>query len=120
MRAGLVVLGLGLVILWIVGLGEPHATVWLSYCDLGAALASFAIAGFASLGGAAERRLLLAGPLALAAVLLILWVIGLGAHATSWLTWWNFAFGLGFGLLGAGIGSTSAERRGPVSGPRPI
>jgi hypothetical protein len=120
MRAGLVILGLGLVILWIVGLSE-HATPWLDWLLLLGALLSFSTAGVTSLGRAAERRgFALAGPFTLSVGLLILWIIGLATGATAWLAWWTFAFAIGYGLLGAGIGSTAMERRRPISGPRAV
>ncbi len=120
MRAGMIILGLGLVVLWIVALGA-HATGWLTWLDLIAALLAFAAAGFTSLGRAAKSRGLdLVGPFGLAVGLLILWIVGLATGATLWLTWWTFAFGIGFGLLGAGVGSTAMERRRPVSGPRAV
>lgn len=101
-----IALGVGLVILWLVGLGN-HATSWLTWVDGLAALAAFGVAASVSEGMAASRAA--SGPLILAAALFGLWVIALFVGASHWLAWWTFAFGCGFlvlGFLGGSSGRT--------------
>ena len=102
-------MGVGLVILWIVGLGQ-HATPWMTWLDGLGALFAFALAG----GLAATASLALGGGgiFALAIGLGVLWIIGLSTHAVVWLTWWTFAFACGFVLLGivASMGETTTTR----------
>jgi hypothetical protein len=92
-----IALGIGLVILFIVGLGR-HATPWLTWLDGLAALFAFVLAG----AGAATVATALGGGgvFALAIGLGVLWIIGLSTHAVVWLTWFTFAFACGFLLLG--------------------
>src|SRR4051794_11566162 len=80
-------IGLGLAVLWIIGL-SVDATVWLTWSvGIAAALA------FATVGIIPERKgsgwaaFCLGG---IAIGLLALWVVGLTQHATPWLTWWTF------------------------------
>jgi hypothetical protein len=124
MRAGLIVLGLGLLVLWLVGLNSD-ATGWLTWLDFLGGLASLATAAMPGLSVPGEAGALpvressraAVAPLLIGVGLLGLWIAGLIARATPWLTWWNFAFGIAFGLLGSAIGA-AVERRRP--GPRPI
>jgi len=106
-RGVLVAMGIGLVILWIVGLGQ-HATPWLTWLDGLGALFAFALAG--GLAATASAALGGGGIFALAIGLGVLWIIGLSTHAVGWLTWWTFAFACGFLLLGI---VTSV--RGPIT-----
>jgi hypothetical protein len=100
-----IALGIGLVVLFMVGLGR-NATPWLTWMDGVAALGAFAIAAGAlatstSGGGAVIGLGLLLG---------VLWILGLSTHAVLWLTWWTFAFSCAFLLVGL-VASVS----GPVS-----
>lgn len=105
-----VVLGVGLVVLWILGLSQ-HATGWMTWLDGLAALIAFAIA--AGVTSELSRTAAATGPVALAIGLGVLWLIGLGTHAALWLTWWTFAFGVAFLLVGIGA-SVQPERRSRV------
>lgn len=95
------VLAIGLVILWIVGLSQ-HATGWMTWLDGLGALIAFAIA--AGVTATMSRAALATGPVALAIGLGVLWIIGLATHASLWLSWWTFAFAVAFLVLGIGAG----------------
>jgi hypothetical protein len=88
-RIGSVILGVGLVILWIVGMNHG-ATTWLTWMDGLAGLVFFIIAGLATAeagrGGAGA-------PVVVGFALIVFWLVGLGVRATSWLSWWTFVFG---------------------------
>jgi hypothetical protein len=97
-RGTSIVLGAGLVILWLVGLAN-HASPWLTWLELLGAVFSFGLAaaivpnrrGFAVAAGA---------PIALAVYLSLLWIVALTIGATSWMAWWTFAFAVGYLILG--------------------
>jgi hypothetical protein len=99
-------LGVGLIILWIVGLAQ-HATPWLTWLDVVGALFSLAIA--AGAGPAVERAFRAGAPIALGVGLAILWIIALATHATAWLSWWTFGFACAFIILGI-VGGVVGER----------
>lgn len=92
-----VVLGVGLIVLWIAGL-SAHATGWLTWLDGLAGLLAIAIglsfAAHLARGG-------MAGWGGLALGLFALWIIALSAGGTLWLAWWTFAFACGFLVLAA-------------------
>jgi hypothetical protein len=90
------VLAIGLAILWVVGLGH-HATPWLTWLDGLAAVCGLIIAFYAS-----DDEDLARAPIALAAGLGLLWIIGLGAHGQRWLAWWTFGFACAYLALGLG------------------
>ena len=97
-RGTSIVLGAGLVILWLVGLGN-NSTGWLTWLDGVAALCAFAIAAAVipekvGLGARAGA------PVALSLGLFVLWILALSVGATAWLAWWTFAFGCAFLILG--------------------
>jgi len=106
-----VVLGIGLVALWIAGLTQ-HATAWLTWLDVFGALCAFAVAAGA---GARVSTGQAGGAVALGAGLGILWILGILSRADRWLTWWTFAFACAFVLVGIGAGV--GQRR--ISHPRP-
>ena len=108
-----IVLAVGLVILWLAGLSR-HATPWLTWLDVVAALCAFAIAATASAN--LSRSATVGEPIALAVGLGILFVVGLTTHAVRWLTWWTFVFACAFMLLG--LGEATETRR--VDRPRPV
>jgi hypothetical protein len=97
-RGTSIVLGAGLIILWLVGLGN-NASAWLTWLDGAAALCAFGIAaaivpdriGVATAVGA---------PIALAVGLYVLWIVALAVGSTPWLAWWTFAFACAFLILG--------------------
>jgi len=105
-------LGIGLTALWIAGLGSPNTDPWLSWLDGLAALCAFAIAGFTP--SYASKGARVGGPIALSVGLFVLWMIGLGTGAVSWLVWWTFAFACAFLALGI---ATSYERKPPMVEP---
>lgn len=116
-----VVLAVGLVVLWIVALGQ-HATVWLAWLALIGGLCGFGIALGA--GDPAGRMMGVGAPIALAIGLFVLWIIGLATRANTWLTWWDFAFacafllvGIIFGAAGPRLTTTTTTRTTP---PHPV
>src|SRR5690348_8906502 len=100
-----VVLGVGLIILWIVGL-SAHATLWLSWLDGVAGLVAILL-GIAAVPVA---RAGVAGWGLMAFGLFILWIVGLAAHGPGWLAWWTFAFACAFIVLAAAA-TSGMERR---------
>ncbi len=91
-------LALGLVVLWIAGLGSPTSTSWLTWLDGLAALAAFGIAALTPTY--ARRSARMGEPVALSVGLFALFVIGLATGATLWQAWWTFAFACAFLILG--------------------
>lgn len=104
------VLAIGLVVLWILGLSQ-HATGWMTWLDGLGALIGFAIAG--GVTSELSRTAAATGPVALAIGLGVLWIIGLATNASLWLTWWTFAFAVAFLLVGIGAG-VQPERRSRI------
>ncbi len=107
MKAVMIVLAIALGILWIAGL-SAGASGWLVWLDFVGALWALGA------GIAPDRRGTLSNgsAFAIGVGLLVLWIIGLGVHATIWMAWWTFAFGVAFIIAGAvGARSTSAIGR---------
>lgn len=95
MRPIVILLGVGLFILGLVGV---QAVPWLGWLD--AVLGLVAIIG-GSIGGKATGTAWVAGPAALGAGALALWIIALAVNASTSLAWWTFAFGVAFLLCAA-------------------
>lgn len=102
-RGTSIVLGVGLIILWLVGLSN-HATAWLTWLDGLAGLCAFGIA--AAVPANLDTRRAIGGPIGLAVALFVLWIIGLAVGAQGWLSWWTFAFAVAFLVLGFASTST--------------
>jgi hypothetical protein len=107
-RGTSIALGIGLAILWIVGLSN-HAAMWLTWLDGLAALCAFGVAS-AAVPDVTRSTAVTASPIVLATGLFVLWIIGLAVHAEGWLAWWTFAFACGFLLLGLFSGTTTTTR----------
>jgi hypothetical protein len=124
MRPGMILLGIGLGLLWLAGLYN-HATSWLVWLTFASAILSllFGLMPETVSGAAPGKRsgtLMRMPPFVQTAVLLVLWIIGLASGATSWLTWWTFAFAIAYGLLGLGTSLPESRAGRPtVTGPRP-
>lgn len=103
-RVGSVILGAGLVVLWIVGLNQG-ATMWLTWLLGIAGLTSIVVAAMLPAHHGREGA---KSPAALGFVLFAFWILGIATHATSWLTWWTFALGLGY----LGIAAVEARQDG--------
>jgi hypothetical protein len=97
-------LGVGLAVTWGFGLWH-HATGWLNW-----AICASAFVALAGLGPAAASEMFGVGtwPL-ISMVLLAMWLFGLAANATRWLTWLSFAFGCAFLILSAAFTATSGH-----------
>jgi hypothetical protein len=111
-RGSAIVLGVGLVVLWLVGLTRG-ATAWLTWCQLLVAIGSFA---YATLPAMRTRGFGLGGPAFMAITLFVLWMVGLGAGAVSWLCWWTFGFACAYLGVGFLAGSEHIDTR--ISSPR--
>jgi hypothetical protein len=110
-RSGSLLLGMGLVILWVAGL-NAHAPAWIAWLDGLAALCAFALASLAS--GEGVRARASGGALALGFGLLALAIAGLVVRVSSlWVSWWTFAFAAAFLALGL-FGSLGHIERGGV------
>jgi len=92
------VLGVGLLVLWLVGLGSPNSPMWFVWLDGIAGALAFLIAAAAGPNSSVGARV--TGPIALSLGLFALWIIGLASSSPGWLTWWTFAFACSFMLLG--------------------
>lgn len=80
-------IGLGLAVMWIVGM-SVDATIWLTWTVGIAAALSLATVGIIP-----ERRSSAWAAFCLGAIttgLATMWIIGLATHATPWLVWWTF------------------------------
>ena len=98
-------IGLGLAVLWIVGM-SVDAAVWLTWCAGIAAALAFATVGIIpDRNGSVWAALCLGG---ITAGLFALWIIGLATHATPWLTWWTFVAGCLAALAAFGAGMQGA------------
>src|SRR5689334_12071035 len=93
------ILGIGLLILWLVGLQTGGWLTWLIFV---AGCLSI-IAGFA-LPAEGPRSARLSVPLALAIGLYVLWIIGLAVGKAAWKDWWTFAFACAYLLLAVAEG----------------
>jgi hypothetical protein len=109
LRSGSVVLGAGLLFLWIIGLTN-HATAWMTWLDGLSALCAFAIAASAS-GKRPVFRPSVAS-MVLSGGLFIMWMAGIAVQSTRWLRGWTCAFACAFLLLGA-FGEEEGERHEP-------
>jgi hypothetical protein len=96
-RGSAIVLGVGLIILWIAGLAQ-HATPWLDWLTVVGALAAFGIAAMP----VSQRGMAMpvGAPIGLGIALAVLWVLALSTAATGWLAWWVFAFACAFMIVG--------------------
>jgi hypothetical protein len=113
-RNGMILLGVGMLVLWLVGLYH-HATPWLTWADGLGALFAFVAAG--SISAAISRNAMVAAPSAIAAGLFLVWIAALTTVASRWLAWWTFAFACGFLVVGLASGSRPALPR-TTTGPR--
>jgi phosphatidylglycerophosphate synthase len=107
-RTWLWVLGIGLALLVLAQLGDPALPRTIAWLDLAAAAISFI--GAVLTQSSIDRGVRAAGTIALALGLLALWIIGMTEAYPAWVTWWNFAFG--FVYLVVGIATASVKRRG--------
>jgi hypothetical protein len=112
-RATSIVLGAGLIALWLIGLGN-HATPWLTWVDGLAALCAFGLAAAIVSERPNTTVSAIAGPpIFLAVALYVFWIAGLATHATAWLSWWTFVFACAFLVLG--LLASTTERQPTVT-----
>lgn len=92
-RKSTFILGIGLGILWWVGLSEDHRATVLWF-DAVAAVLSF---GMAALLEEPEHRASRAiGPAVLGLGLAAVWIGAMGAQQPSWASWLNFVFAIAY------------------------
>ena len=116
MRIWSIIFGIGLIVLWLVGMNSPEAAPWLMWLDGLAGVAAFILAGLAA--GAVGRRVAAGGPVGLASALFLMWIVGLITRAAPWQSWWTFVFACAFLLLGVNE-RKSHTRIGGGPGERP-
>ncbi len=96
-----VVLGLGLIGLWLAG-SFLHASRWLTWLD--------GVAGVVALFGAAALVEFQSGGTVgsglLALGLFVIWSVGLSTGATLWLSWFTLAFACAFFIVAAASASS--------------
>ena len=92
-RKSCFILGIGLAILWWVGLSENHSATVLWF-DAVAAVLSFGMAALIEEPEHSPSRA--AGPAVLGVGLAAVWIGGMAAHQPIWASWLNFVFALGF------------------------
>ena len=108
-RTWSLLLGVGLVFLGLAGLGStgtgPGTGSWVPWFDFVGAFLSLVVAGSAKSGTLDAERV--AGPRMISIGLFVIWIAALiiGNVPTS-LAWWNFTFGLAYGLVAMTAGGT--------------
>ena len=89
-RRGSFLIGLGLALLWWIGLSLNHSATLLWFDAVGAVVA-FAIGGLVD--DTVERNPANAlGPAFLALGLGVVWIVALASHQPAWVAWFNFLF----------------------------
>jgi hypothetical protein len=86
-------IGLGLALLWAIGLGlNSHATMlWFNAV---AAIVAFGIAALVEEREGEHNPANAFGPALLGLGLAVLWVVGVASHEPRWVSWLNFLFAL--------------------------
>lgn len=92
------ILGIGLLCLWGVGLGDFSVNGWITWMDGLAAVFAFTIAILTP--AFPSRREKMQGPLEISFGLFCLWGIGLLLGSAPWVSWWNLGFAMAFLLVG--------------------
>lgn len=92
-----ILLGVGLLGLWLAGIGN-YGTVWLSWLDFVAGVASF-VAAFLVIQPMSKRARAYF-PILLGIGIAVLWAVGLATQASRWLVWSNLWFSCAFVMLG--------------------
>ena len=98
LRASLCALAVSMLLLWVVGVADG-ATTWMTWIDGGAALLTLLLVAIT--GPRSGPIHASVGPAMLGTLLVVLFIIGLGARASGWLTWFTLAFGAGYLLFAA-------------------
>jgi hypothetical protein len=109
----LILLGIGLLVLWLVGLGERSAgwLLWLNFI-----VGVLSIVGGLTISEGMARGARVGEPTLLSLALFVFWIVALATSVASWKTWWTFAFACAYGLLAiSGTSETAMRRRRPIS-----
>jgi hypothetical protein len=114
-RAILVAFGVGLLLLWVVGLADQAAS-WLTWLvGIVGLLAILAAVVMPEHGSPAQVA---AGPTLLGFGLIAMWVVALATRTSPWLAWWTFAFGGGLVVFG-GMAALERRLKLPLAGSSP-
>lgn len=110
-----IILGVGLVILGLSGLGSMGGT-WIAWLDIVGGvfgiIAASSSTNYAGISG--EQYPSVAGLASVTVGLFAMWIIGLATQSvTTTMSWWNFGFGVAFGLLA--VGTRRAVVKNPVA-----
>lgn len=103
-------LGVGLLALWALGLGDARASSWVVWLLGLGSLWSFGIALYSSDVPSQVERV--AQPLALAVGLFAVWLIGIALDSVAWLNRWTFVSAMAYLFLGI---SGFVKKKRPVS-----
>ena len=98
LRASLAALAVSMLLLWVVGVADG-ATTWMTWLDGLAGILTLLLVPVTSPDSGPITASV--GPAMLGTLLVVLFVIGLGAHASGWITWFTLAFGAGYLLFAA-------------------
>lgn len=117
LRASLVALGIAMVLLWIVGLVD-NATPWVVWLGGVAAVLTFLLVPVTrdDVGPIGVSL----GPNLIGLGLLAVFIVAEVTHASAWITWFTFAFSVGYLMLAAfafmvRAFEPSAESRRPIT-----
>jgi hypothetical protein len=91
------ILGIGLLCLWGVALGDSSVSGWITWMVGLAAIFAFLIAVMTP--AFPTRRERIQRPLEIAFGLFCLWAIGLFTEGAHWISWWSLGFSISFLLL---------------------
>src|SRR5262249_22895503 len=111
-RPWMIVLGVGLLLLWLAGVGSRTGG-GLLWIDFVLGVASIGAGVFAA---ALSRNARMGIPVALSIALFFVWMSGLALRQQPWRSWWTFAFACGYLLVAALAGA--AQQR-PTEGAPP-
>jgi hypothetical protein len=113
MRPLSIVCGIGLVILWLVGLGSATSAPWLTWLNALGAIMSFVVASSVQTRTAAINT-----AVGTSIGLFALWIIGLSTDGLAYQNWWTFVFACLMGvaaLLGVGETGRGSLGRAPTT-----
>jgi hypothetical protein len=102
----MIVLGIGLLLIWLAGV-STHSAGWLSWLDFVAGATSLLIGAFRPAEVAPATRFGM--PLALAIGLFVIWLIGLGVGSPHARVWWTFAFACAYLLVALSVGTPARQ-----------
>ena len=114
LKRSCIILGVGLLVMWIPGLGSPTAPGWLTWLDGVGAFFTFIVSGSGSpytdpyavpdygveTAMDVSMKSRLRRTFGISAYLFMLWIVAASTGAVAWMTWWTFAFACAFSAVG--------------------